>query len=269
MSSLKYYAGHLDEYIGLIPAAGFANRIAPLPCSKEIYPIGFVCTKSDIETRPKPIASYLMENMRAAGIEKIYMIIRDGKWDIPRYYLNWYHVDISLAYLVIKATPGVPYTINEAYPFIKDKKIVFGFPDILFNPKDAFKILIEKQNQLGADIVLGLFRTNTPEKMDMVELTSGGKIKKLIIKPKKSELKYTWIIAVWSPSFTEYIHNTIVSHTNKKKSPLVERELCIGEIIMKAVDSGLRAASVKFKNGSYIDIGTIEDLKKAISFMNV
>jgi glucose-1-phosphate thymidylyltransferase len=31
----------LREIIGLIPAGGVAERLSPLPCSKEIYPIGF------------------------------------------------------------------------------------------------------------------------------------------------------------------------------------------------------------------------------------
>ena len=31
-----------DDIVGVIPAAGRGKRIAPLPCSKELYPVGFV-----------------------------------------------------------------------------------------------------------------------------------------------------------------------------------------------------------------------------------
>ena len=30
-----------EDVVGLIPASGQATRIAPLPCSKELFPIGF------------------------------------------------------------------------------------------------------------------------------------------------------------------------------------------------------------------------------------
>jgi len=31
----------IEEVVGIIPASGRATRIAPLPCSKELYPVGF------------------------------------------------------------------------------------------------------------------------------------------------------------------------------------------------------------------------------------
>jgi hypothetical protein len=41
------------EVIGLIPAGGQATRIAPLPCSKELYPVGFSSMNSGQEMRPQ------------------------------------------------------------------------------------------------------------------------------------------------------------------------------------------------------------------------
>jgi hypothetical protein len=41
-----------DEVIGLIPCAGRASRISPLPCSKEVLPVGLRRT-SDGSLRSK------------------------------------------------------------------------------------------------------------------------------------------------------------------------------------------------------------------------
>ncbi len=45
------------EIIGLIPAAGQATRLAPLPCSKELYPIGLERGGA----RPKVVCEYLLD----------------------------------------------------------------------------------------------------------------------------------------------------------------------------------------------------------------
>jgi glucose-1-phosphate thymidylyltransferase len=49
--------------IGLIPAGGQATRIAPLPCSKELFPLGFSSMNSGQGMRPKVVCHYLLEKM--------------------------------------------------------------------------------------------------------------------------------------------------------------------------------------------------------------
>ena len=66
------------EVIGLIPAAGLATRLAPLPCSKELYPVGFWSEYSGQQVHPKAVWQYLLEKMRLAGISKAYFILRQG-----------------------------------------------------------------------------------------------------------------------------------------------------------------------------------------------
>ena len=52
--------------VGLIPAAGRAERLGPLPCSKELLPIGFRETPRG--PAPKVAGHYLLERFRAAGV---------------------------------------------------------------------------------------------------------------------------------------------------------------------------------------------------------
>ncbi|MGH8772647.1 MAG: hypothetical protein ACREV2_15955, partial [Burkholderiales bacterium] len=69
------------EVVGLIPAAGRALRLKPLPCSKELYPIGFHEAEPGVPFRPKVVCHYLLEKMRAAGITQVCIILLRGKWD--------------------------------------------------------------------------------------------------------------------------------------------------------------------------------------------
>jgi len=68
------------EVIGLLPAGGKATRLAPLPCSKELYPVGFRALDEGESVRPKVVCHYLLEKMRLAGVIKVYIVLGKAKW---------------------------------------------------------------------------------------------------------------------------------------------------------------------------------------------
>jgi glucose-1-phosphate thymidylyltransferase len=263
-----------QELIGLLPAGGKATRIAPLPCSKELFPIGFRSIDQSGSLRPKVACHYLLEKMRLAGITKAYVILRKGKWDIPTYLGDGAMLDMHLGYLILKLPFGVPYTLDQAYPFIQDAMVVFGFPDIVFQPDDAFVQLLDQQSESDADIVLGLFLAHKPHKMDMVDLGAEGQIRKIEIKPVQTNLKYTWIIAVWTPKFTRFMHEYVLSGQGTKikykadANTEKQKEVFLGDVIQAAIQNDLRIDKVFFEDGNYLDIGTPEDMVKAVQKTN-
>ena len=91
-----------EEVVGLIPAGGQAKRLGALPCSKELYPIGFRKAEQD-GVLPKVACHYTLEKMRAAGITEIYIVLKEGKWDIPTYLGDGAIADVHLAYLILGA----------------------------------------------------------------------------------------------------------------------------------------------------------------------
>lgn len=256
------------EIIGLIPAAGTASRIAPLPCSKELYPVGFRSVGSDGELRPKVVSHYLLEKMRLANITKAFIILREGKWDIPAYFGDGKMFDMDLAYLMMDLPFGVPYTLDQAYPFVQDAIIALGFPDILFEPDDAYRRLLLRLTETSADIVLGLFPATNPYKTDMVELDDTGMIRGLHIKPEQTQLTYAWEIAVWSPVFTRYMHDYLAAKKDNTNDLYSQKELFVGHVIQSAISDNLYIESVLFQNGNSIDIGTPEDLLRAVQSTN-
>ncbi|HEY7213872.1 MAG TPA: hypothetical protein VIC28_04540 [Thermoanaerobaculia bacterium] len=121
--------------VGLIPAAGRAERLGPLPCSKELLPVGFRETpKGPV---PKVVGHYLLERFRAGGIRQVFMVLHESKWDIPRYFGSGEIADVALAYLSIPGSRSVPETLDRAYPFVRDSLVALGFPDVIFEPVDA------------------------------------------------------------------------------------------------------------------------------------
>jgi glucose-1-phosphate thymidylyltransferase len=246
--------------IGLIPAAGTAKRISPLPGSKELFPIGFREVEYDGHTqiRPKVISQYLVDNMFTAGASKIWMVLGRGKWDIMQYYGEGVEYGGPIAYLLMDRSWGMPYTLDQVYPWLNQEVVLFGMPDTIFTPPDTFTLMLDRHINSKADVTLGIFPTGRPEKLCPVELNKEGKVIGMIDKPEHSEIKNTWGCACWSWKFTELMHEYLIIQTPPS------REVVLADVFREAIVKGLMVNGLYFKDGEYIDIGTPDDLVDAV-----
>ena len=255
--------------VALVPAAGSAKRIAPLPCSKELFPIGFQRGDTTAEPQAKVVSQYLLEKFRIAGITRAFLILRDGKWDIPAYYGDGAMVGLNLAYVVVGETRGPPDTLDGAYPFVRERTVAFGFPDMLFGPDDVFARLLRRMQETSADVVLGLYPAPNCRLMDMVNVTDDGVVRSIVLKPERTDLRYAWICAVWAPAFTEYMHDFVANERKAADQQTAyadvdpQGDLPLGMVVKAALHSGLRVWGITFPEESYIDIGTPADLVRA------
>ena len=155
----------------------------------------------------------------------------------------------------------MPHTLDRAAPFVAGAHVLFGFPDILFTPADAFAQLLARQAETGAEVVLGLFPAHSPEKMDMVAVADGGAVRRIDIKPTRTDLRDTWIIATWTPAFTGFLRAAVERASQPSAQPVEH----LGEVLQAAIVDGWAVQSVRFPAGTYRDIGTPEDLAAAVA----
>jgi glucose-1-phosphate thymidylyltransferase len=253
------------EIVGVIPAAGKATRIAPLPCSKELFPVGFHIEDDGRRVRPKPVGQYLLEHYRRAGATKMHIVIRKGKWDIPEYFGDGSSLGLSISYLIMNLPHGAPYTIDQAYTFVSEATVVFGFPDVLIEPADAFTRLVSHLEETNADAVLGLFPTDQPHLCDPIVFDSQGRIREILIKPAHSDLRYTWTIAAWSPTFTRFLHEHLADlERSEANSSSPRSEIYMGHVFNAAIQSGLHVEGLHLPGAHYLDIGVPENLVQAL-----
>jgi glucose-1-phosphate thymidylyltransferase len=245
-----------SDVLGLIPAAGRAERLGRLPCSKELLPIGFRDTPQG--PVPKVACHYLLDRFRAAGIRKAFLVLHESKWDVARYFGSGEIADISLAYLSVPGSRSVPETLSWAGPFVQDSIVALGFPDCLFEPADAYARLLERQAATGADLVLGLFPTGRCQTTDMVKCGPEGRVLRIEIRPETTTLRYNWLLAVWGPTFTRHLQEAV------RSAPQEGGELQIGAVVSAAVETGLHVEGVEFPEGRFRDIGTPADLAAAM-----
>ena len=246
--------------VGVVPMAGQATRLADLTCSKEILPVKFSHSPDTPQQQPKAVCEHLLGQMHSAGIQDIYIVIRDDKWDIPSFLGDGSHLDLRLAYLMMGRPFGTPYSVDQAYAFVRDRRVAMGFPDMCFNTPEIFTKLLAHQAMSGADLVLGVFPADRPEKVDMLELGADHRIKQLIIKPVETTLTNTWGVAIWTPVFTEFMHTFLDSHQHTAdRAP----ELYIGDVVRAAIQAGMNVQGIPVSEQPFIDIGTREDLERA------
>ena len=254
------------EIVGLIPSAGKACRISPLPCSKELLPVGFGNNEQG-NLRPKVASHYLLDKFSLAGATKVYFILRKGKWDIPAYYGDGTMTGMVFSYLLMNLPYGVPYTLEQAYPFVREAKVMMGFPDILFGPDDAFVLANQTLTKKDADIVIGIFPVKDEHqvtKCDMVQWDkSTCRIERIVIKPQFSDLKYSWIFAVWTPAFTQFMHDYLKVHTKVSLNKGGTDEIYLGHVVQQAISEGFAVYGHLFSGHYFIDIGTTNELNEA------
>lgn len=253
--------GALPELIGLVPAAGRARRLGALPCSKELLPFGFdEAGEAGGSPRARLPFAELLDSLRAGGVERAFVVLRPGKWDVPAH-LGDGGAGPRLAYLVRDGSRSLPESLDAAYPFVRGAHVALGFPDVLFTPRDAYATLRARLAESPADLVLGLFPAPRPHTTDMVEL-DGERVLRLELRPARTALRLAWLLAVWGPAFTELLHDFVgEAGAGATADPGAAGERQLGEVIGRAVESGLDVRGVALPGGRYRDLGTPEELR--------
>ena len=107
--------------VRVVPAAGYAERLQPLDCSKETIEVG-----------GRPLIDYLVERMRVGGARELRVVTRPEKEDVIAY-------AESVGATVVLAHPA---NINESFvagmsALAAEDIVLLGFPDSIWSPLTA------------------------------------------------------------------------------------------------------------------------------------
>ena len=161
--------------IGVVPAAGRAERLQPLDGSKEVVEVG-----------GRPVMDYVVERIRAVDPEEIRLVTRPDKADVAS---RARELRLSVVY-------AAPATLSESLlagieGLPPEDTVLIGLPDSIWEPVDAFAALVEAI-EAGADVALGLFRSSEPERGDVVEVGPDGTVRYLHVKSPASTGDLVW-----------------------------------------------------------------------------
>lgn len=199
----------------------------------------------------------LLRRMREAGIGRVVVVIREGKWDIPAYLGDGRELGVALTFVVVRTTNSILETLRAAVPWLGGDLVVLGFPDILYAPADHLESAIDALIAHAADAVLAAVPTDRPEKADILELGADHRVIDIAIKPPAApNPSWTWIGAAWTPVLTRMLLDDPARFAT-------DREPYPGDLLREAIARGLDIRAVVDRTGRHLDLGTPEDLARA------
>ncbi len=239
----------MEELIGLIPAAGKGVRLA-LPYPKELYPV-------IRNNHYKPISQFVVDNLVYAGLKHIVFVVNETKHQLMGFFGSGQRFGCDISYVVqevvegkTKSTsPGLAHALDSAYHLVKGKTVFFGMADTLMQPKDVFK-RVHAAARPEDDVLFGMFTTDRPEKFGMVRMDGENRVLEIDDKPRDTSLTEMWGCIVWRPAFTEYLHQRVGE----------EGASDFARIMNDAIAGGMKFRGVHLKDGTYIDLGTYEEI---------
>jgi glucose-1-phosphate thymidylyltransferase len=251
----------MTDTVGLIPAAGHGSRLRPFRYPKELLPLGYAASAlpGGEGLRIKVVCEYALDNLVEAGVEQAYVVISDNKCEIIRFLSDGRDYGIRLSYLHQSEVIGLPYAIDCAYGWIGDRATALVLPDAIVEPRDAVRQLLDFRRQRGAEVVLGVFPTERPQDLCPVRTDDRQRVLALYDKDRSGAgLRNTWGMAVWGPSFGEFLHSFLARAT----AP-AGRELTLAEVLTAAVAEGMDILALPVEGGKFWDIGKSSSLIQA------
>ena len=241
--------------VGFLPAAGRGVRFGASGYAKELFPLLFEGESETLE--PRPISELALRAIHGAGAKRCVTVVSPDKLEVVRV-LGAAHRDMAMAYVVQAEPGGIPQALEIARPWLEGEDVVFAMPDTIVFPGDALARVHAARIADGADVMLGVFPTNEPERLAPVVLDDAGNITAIHDKPASPPCKNTWGVAAWSPRFTAFC-----CAWNQKRAATSEG--AIGHAFEAARVSGLVVRARAFDDGSFLDVGTPHGLRAALS----
>ncbi|MBO9320058.1 MAG: nucleotidyl transferase, partial [Chloroflexus sp.] len=146
--------------------------------------------------------------------------------------------------------------------------VVLGLPDVILEPANVYATLIAHHTTRQPDLTLGLFPCPNPQTADMVALdTDGRHVTAIEIKPTHTDLRWTWMAAIWSPAVTGILNEVVADDRAARWRGEERPELHIGVVFQTAIVRGLNIEGVIFPHGQALDIGTPMGWEQACRLM--
>lgn len=242
-------------WTAILPAAGLGTRLRPSRYPKELLPVVYECSDDVEGVRPRAVSEFALRSFSSAGIEKCYIVISPAKSEILTYFGDGSALNMELAYLCQEEARGLPHALHLAYPWAGGGDVVFAMPDTILTPVDCVSRLRRLYLQTGADLALGVFPTDEPERLGPVVM-QGNRVLRVYDKCPSPPARNTWGFAIWGARFWELLHRELQTKAQVAPEPVM------GDFFNLAAEIGYDVRAEYFHGGSFTDIGTPRGIRR-------
>ncbi len=227
---------------GLVLSGGFGTRLRPLTYSQQ---------KQLIPVANKPILFYAIEDIIAAGVHDIGIIVGPNRDQVEKTVLSreW---GADIHFIHQDSPRGLAHTVLISEEFIGGDSFVMYLGDNLLC--DGIVDHANSFRSSGADASILLTEVSHPERFGVAELNECGEVVRLVEKPKVPPSNLA-LVGV-------YLFQPVIFEAVKNIRPSWRNELEITDAIQWLVEKGyhVKASVVK---GWWKDTGMPEDILSA------
>jgi glucose-1-phosphate thymidylyltransferase len=232
---------------GLVLSGGRGTRL---------YPLTYTSAKQLIPVANKPVLFRVIEAIHDAGITDIGIVVGDTAEEIKRAVGRGGRWEVDIAYIQQEVPLGLAHAVKISKEFLGDERFVMFLGDNVIQGGISPLIAQFAESDYNCQIVLT--RVDVPEQYGVAELDNGGRIVRLIEKPKEppSDLALVGI----------YMFDPHVFEAVESISPSWRGELEITDAIQWLVEHSYSVYPY-IHRGWWIDTGAPGDMLEANSLV--
>jgi len=236
---------------GLIPAAGRGTRLEPITLAipKELLMVG-----------DKAIIEYVIDAMKQVGIKDITIVVGWRKNAILDYLGSGARLGVNITYVVQDKRDGLAKAVSMGRNINNNEPFLVVLGDNFFYPTTFLEDILEFHEKQKADATIGVAEISDPTRHGIIKPGENNEILDLVEKPKPAD----------APSnlgcIGIYIFNPEIFDAIDETKPGFNNEYQLTDAIKILVNKNKKVCYKEIK-GRHIDIGTIDDLKNANSFL--
>jgi glucose-1-phosphate thymidylyltransferase len=159
--------------VGVILAGGKGTRM---------YPITRAVPKELLTVGTLPIIDYNIDQMRIAGMSRLYIVVGYRKEGIMDYVGSGSRYGMKIAYICQDDPGGNASALALVEPFV-DGPFCLVFGDEYLEPNTAMKSLVEHHLSHDADCTVGVIKTEDARATSIVKIAKDGRILDIVEKP--------------------------------------------------------------------------------------
>jgi len=229
---------------GVVLAGGTGSRLRPITHTgpKQLIPIA-----------NKPVLKYAIDDLKAAGIDEIGIVLGNvGRAEIQEYFGDGNDWDVDITYIVQGEPLGLAHAVGCAKGFVGSEPFVVYLGDDLM--REGITELVEDFDPGEYAAGIGVQEVDEPSRYGIVDVDDDGDVTQLVEKPDDPPNNLALIgVYVFTPAIFDQIETL-------RKSWRGEYE--ITEAIQGLLDEGKRIQS-HVVHGWWKDTGKPEDVLHA------
>jgi glucose-1-phosphate thymidylyltransferase len=229
---------------GVVLAGGTGSRLRPITHTgpKQLVPVA-----------NKPILEYAIDDLKAAGITDIGIVLGNkGREEIQEYFGDGSGLGVDITYIVQGEPLGLAHAVGCSRDFVGDDPFIVYLGDDMM--REGITDLVDDFDHDEYAAGIGLQEVDEPSRYGIVDVDENGDVVTLVEKPDKPSSNLALIgIYVFTPAIFPKI---------EELEPSWRGELEITEAIQGLIDEGYRIQS-HMVHGWWKDTGKPKDILHA------